>query len=79
MKYLLVLAVVVVAIWIWRQNRREEAREQAAAARPRAVPGPAQPMLRCARCGVHLPAADAVAGRQGSYCSEAHRRLGDNG
>jgi len=75
MKYLIVLAVVVVAIWIWRQNRREEAQERAAA-RPRAVPGP-QAMLRCAHCGVHLPAADAVAGRQGSYCSETHRRLGE--
>jgi hypothetical protein len=31
-------------------------------------------MVRCARCGVHLPGQDAVRGSQGSYCTVAHRR-----
>ena len=76
MKYLLVLFVVAVAIWLWRRNRREEM-EQKAGARPAAPPtvGPPQSMVRCAHCGLHLPAADAIAGPQGSvYCSEAHRQ-----
>jgi len=77
MKYLMVLMVVAVAIWIWRNNRREEIRSATAPQRPRAVPGP-QAMVRCAHCGLHLPAADAVAGRgSSSYCSDAHRQAAE--
>ena len=31
-------------------------------------------MVRCHHCGVHLPGSDAVNGRDGAYCSVAHRR-----
>lgn len=75
MKFLLVFAVVFAAVWIWRRNRREELRERPPARR--ATPAIAAPeaMLRCAHCGLHLPAADAVAGPRGtSYCSVAHRQ-----
>lgn len=78
MKYLLVLAVVAVAIWIWRNNRREEIR--AAAPPPQRSPrvtGP-EAMVRCAHCGLHLPAADAVSGHGGShYCTPAHRQAAE--
>jgi uncharacterized protein len=82
MKYLLVLAVLWIAIWLWRKNRREEMREalreRAAKARvtppPNGPPGPPQAMVRCAHCGLHLPATDAIAGPGGAvYCSSAHR------
>lgn len=78
MKYLLVLAVVAVAIWIWRNNRREEIR--AATPPPRRPPRVAGPeaMVRCAHCGLHLPAADAVSGRGGSYCTPAHRQAAED-
>jgi len=34
-------------------------------------------MVRCAHCGLHLPAADALAGPDGAvYCSAAHRQAG---
>ncbi|MDH6592851.1 uncharacterized protein M2165_002740 [Variovorax sp. TBS-050B] len=86
MKYLLVFLVVAVAIWLWRKNRREEMRdarrEQAARARPRPEAGPATPqaMLRCAHCGLHLPAADAIAGPGGAmYCTAAHRQAAERG
>lgn len=76
MKYLLVLAVVWVAFMIWRANRRDAMR---AAPPPPAAPPPAVPppqaMLRCAHCGLHLPAADALAGDGTKvYCSAAHRQ-----
>ena len=84
MKYLLVLAVLWVAIWLWRRNRREEMREElrerAAKAQqpPAAAPpvGPPQAMVRCAHCGLHLPASDAIAGPGDAvyYCSAAHRQ-----
>jgi uncharacterized protein len=75
MKFLLVFAVVFVAIWIWRKNRRDELRERRPPPRP-APPAVAAPqaMVRCAHCGLHLPAADAVRGSDGVYCSAAHRQ-----
>jgi uncharacterized protein len=82
MKYLLVLAVLWIAIWLWRKNRREEMRdalrERAAKAQRAPTPvGPPKAMVRCAHCGLHLPATDAIAGPSNSgsavYCSTAHR------
>ena len=76
MKFLLVLAVLVVAWLIWRSGRSSSARE---AAPPKAAPPPGKPheMVSCPVCQVHLPRADAVAGTDGRlYCSQEHRRLG---
>ena len=80
MKYLLVLAVVLVAFYIWRSNRRADAREREHRAPP---PAPAQPpaapdaMVTCRHCGVHLPSQDAVKGTLGYYCGQDHRRLAE--
>lgn len=61
--------------WLWRSRQRPPATKT-----PRHGPPPARdalPMLRCHRCGVHLPAADAVTDAAGhAYCSLDHRRLG---
>lgn len=74
MKYLLVLAVVVVAIWVWRNNRRADATERTAQrATPRAPANPVT-MVACRVCGTHLPHTEAVQGRQGVYCSAEHRQ-----
>ena len=85
MKYLLVLAVLWVAIWLWRKNRREEMsdaqREKAArATRQPAAPAAPKAMLRCAHCGLHLPASDALGGPgEAVYCSAAHREAAERG
>ncbi|MGK6309040.1 PP0621 family protein [Variovorax sp. DT-64] len=77
MKYLLVLAIILVAIWLWRKGRREELQSRTPPPAPPPPPGsigPPQAMLRCAHCGLHLPAADAVRDADGTaYCSAAHR------
>jgi uncharacterized protein len=76
MKYLLVLAVLAVAFWIWRNNRQSEKTQSIKAHRkptPQGTLAEPQRMLQCTVCGVHLPAAEAISGRQGSYCSVAHR------
>lgn len=74
MKYLLVLAVVLVAVWLWRNNRRVEKREQQRPASPTPLSAP-QDMVRCAVCPVHLPRNDALAGPDGSlYCCQEHRQ-----
>lgn len=38
-------------------------------------PAPAAPqtMVRCAECGTHLPADEALPGKGGVFCSGAHR------
>ena len=40
---------------------------------PPAVQAPAE-MVVCHHCGLHLPAADAVTGSLGTYCSADHLR-----
>ncbi len=78
MKYLLVLAVVLVAFYIWRNNRAAEAREQAAPP-PRAPAPPAAPdaIVTCRHCGVHLPSREAVKGTLGYYCGPEHQRFAE--
>lgn len=72
MKYLLVLAVVVVAWMVWRAQRRADT-PPAAPPQPKAKLPP-QDMVACAVCGVHLPRGDAITGARGTYCSDDHRR-----
>ena len=77
MKYLLVLLVVVVAVWIWRNNRRANPVERQTGQKPQAPPQALPPtiMVACAHCGAHLPEADAVTGTRGVYCCMDHRQL----
>lgn len=83
MKYLIVLLVVAVGLWLWTGGRKRGSKERqgpAAAAPPKPAPGPkAAPvvMITCAHCGVHLPADDALRDAAGrGFCSEAHRLAG---
>ena len=70
MKYLLVFGLVFLVAWRWRTARENTMREHAR----RPHPGAPAEMVACRHCGLHLPAADAITGRQGAYCSTAHRR-----
>lgn len=72
MKYLVLLAVIVVAYLLWR-NARLERKSQDDRRPARRPPGP-QEMVSCPVCGLHLPRAEAVAGANGLlYCSQDHR------
>ncbi len=82
MKYLIVIAVLLVGFWFWRNNRRAELREKQSkrsAATPAATPDQ-QPteVVACAVCSVHLPRTDALIGGRGIYCSDAHRRQAED-
>lgn len=83
MKFVLVILVVLAGVWLWRRNRAEDARDEAEAAAqaqarqaPKPTPAVQAPteMVSCRHCGLHLPAADAVTGTQGHYCSADHLR-----
>jgi uncharacterized protein len=77
-KYLVVFAVLFVALWLFRKRQRAEERQRKAANPPaRSAPGQPQEMVRCMHCGIHLPAVDAI-GRPGAvYCSSAHQQTAD--
>ena len=77
MKYLLVLAVVAAAIWIWRGQRAAEAARSTPPVRR--TPQAPTPMVACRHCGTHLPEAECVRGQRGLYCSAEHLRLGEPG
>ena len=75
MKYLLVIAVVAFVVWLLTAKARgTRARPTGEEAAPSARKP--QAMARCAHCGVHLPASDAVIEGASVYCSDAHRQLG---
>ncbi|MCW3147197.1 PP0621 family protein [Stutzerimonas stutzeri] len=58
------IALIAVAIWLWRRMVRKPVRRK---------PEPsALPMVRCAHCGVHLPQDQAVQDKERWYCSRAH-------
>ncbi len=69
MKAILLVFVILLGVWLWRSSRRK-------------LPRPGQPktgteaqpldMVSCAFCAVHLPAAEAVKGSKGVYCSADH-------
>lgn len=69
MKFLLLIAVVLMVIWVMRGKR-----PQAPPARPaQPAPAPQETILACAQCGLHLPKGEALPGRGGVFCSESHR------
>jgi uncharacterized protein len=74
MKFLLVLLVVGVVLWLMGARLRGPG----AGVPRRRKPAAAEPvqMVQCAHCGLHLPAADALSEGSRLYCSDAHRRLG---
>ncbi|MEI8265866.1 MAG: PP0621 family protein [Betaproteobacteria bacterium] len=91
MKFLVVLVLVVVGIWILasrvrKPHDRGQGRSTGATsgASPQAAPsegggaGKAIPgqMVACRRCGVHLPADEAVFDGQLPYCGPSHRQAG---
>jgi len=64
-RLLILLALFALAWWLWRSFTRPKK------VRPPAAPK-AQPMVRCAHCGVHVPQAEALAHDNRWYCSRAH-------
>lgn len=73
MKYLLVIILALVVLWLWRSNRRADQQEQPTR-RSAATDMPVTEMVSCAVCAVHLPRSDALPGGKGFYCSDTHRR-----
>jgi uncharacterized protein len=65
-RLLFLLAVVVVVFLLLRSYRRQAPKQDASA--------PAEEMVRCVQCGVHLPKSESILAGGNFYCSDAHRR-----
>lgn len=73
MKILIFLVAVVLLLWLLRKSSRRRGESRPPPAPRDATGGAPQPMLACAQCGVHLPRDEALPGRGGVFCGEAHR------
>lgn len=74
MKYLLVLAVVLLVLWLVRRSAAPSRRDAPPPSRERRDrPDRLEQMVRCEVCGLALPASEALPGRGGHFCGEAHR------
>ncbi|WP_234265588.1 PP0621 family protein [Hydrogenophaga sp. NFH-34] len=74
MKYLLVLFVLLVAFWIWRNNRLDRQPPDQRAQQPGAG-SQLQAMVACTHCQTHVPDSEAVRDTTGRpYCCPEHLR-----
>jgi len=71
MKILLFLIAVVVLLWLLRGATVRRGNGGGAAKAP--PPTAPQPVIACTYCGVHLPRDEALPGRGGVFCGDAHR------
>lgn len=75
MKYLVVLALVLVGLWLWRSKGRTDSHQVNKRPDQQPAPPPALPteVVACDVCNVHLPRSEALTGPGGVYCSAVHR------
>ena len=71
MRLILLIVLVVVAFWVIRRALRSLNRPTI----PEKPPIQGE-LVSCARCGMHLPRAEARAAGGALFCSEEHARLG---
>ena len=71
MKILLFLIAVVVLLWLLKGTTTRRRNGGGSAKSP--PPTAPQPVIACAYCGVHLPRDEALPGRGGVFCGDAHR------
>ena len=70
MKFALFLLAVLALLWLLRGATRRVPPP----AQKTPPPAPPQQILACAHCGVHLPRDEALPGRGGVFCGDAHRK-----
>ena len=70
-RLIVLVLIVVLAVWLIRRALRASAGESA-----KQETSVQQPLVACARCGMHLPRAEARESGGRLYCGEEHARLG---
>jgi uncharacterized protein len=81
MKFILLMVVVGVVLWMISSRSRKGGPPVSPPVSPPArKPAVPSPMLACARCGMHVPQAEALTDSAGlPYCSVPHRDAGPGG
>ena len=78
MKYALIFGLVLVVFWLWRNNRQATVSNKSSKAQRKSDrDANATEIIACALCKVHLPHAEALAGKHGLYCSTEHLEQAD--
>jgi uncharacterized protein len=72
-RLIVVVILVVLAVWLIRRALRTSQGNPTPQSKP---PGEIGELVRCARCGVYLPRAEAREAAGQLYCGEEHARLG---
>lgn len=72
-RLVVLILIVVLAVWLIRRALRTSRRVDPLR---KGSPSQQQDLVRCARCGVHLPRAEAHVAAGLLYCGEEHARLG---
>jgi len=72
MRFVVLILLAVLVVWLIRRALKAPG----PAAQARKPPLEQQDLVRCARCGVHLPRAEARLAGGLAYCGEEHARLG---
>lgn len=75
MKYLIILGLIFLVAWQWRNAREKQIKTRSK--RDATAQSPVD-MVACAHCGVHLPAQDAIQGKVGLYCDAHHRAAAEH-
>ena len=70
LRLLIWAALIAAGVWLWRKYKAGMAESK------KPVDLGAQPMVRCAHCGVHLPRDRALSQRQEWYCTQQHLEQG---
>jgi uncharacterized protein len=71
LKFLLLLVGLAAAYWFFKAYKRTLTR----GAKPRSGAKPAEDMVRCAQCGVHMPRSESLLSEDAFYCTQEHRQL----
>lgn len=69
MRLILIAAVVLGIVWLWRSARQGQHKKDLPRSRATSTP---QDMLSCTYCSVHIPSSDAIQGQKGVYCCADH-------
>ena len=75
MRLLLWIVIIFALILLVRQIKKAVLKSsEPASVHPRQTPDASETMVRCAQCGIHLPASEAlVVQADVAFCSEEHR------
>ncbi len=65
---------LIVAMWLLRGKKSLPGADAAPSAQPGNRRQDAEAMVRCAHCGIHIPASESVADSSGAlFCGDEHR------